>query len=69
MSELARKEVEITIDKKGGFRIEAKNIQGTSCTEATRQLELVLGGVEVGEGKTASYYDGDDAPISINLSE
>lgn len=67
MNELVRKQVEIVIDTKGNFKMEAKGIQGTSCTEATRELELVLGGVEIDGGKTSSYYDGDDTPISINL--
>lgn len=67
--ELTKKTIEIRIDEKGNFGLEAKEgFSGTSCMEQTKELEVVLGGTEVADGKKDSYYDGDDSPISINLS-
>jgi hypothetical protein len=66
---LNKRVVGITIDNKGQFTLEAKEgFSGESCLEKTRNLEVVLGGEAVAEGKTDAYYDGDgDNPISINL--
>lgn len=70
MSELVKRTIGITIDSKGQFTLEAKEgFAGGQCLEKTKNLELVLGGEEVDGGKTNAYYDGDDAPISINLND
>lgn len=37
-------QVEIAISPAGKVTIDAQGYSGTSCTEATEQLELVLGG-------------------------
>lgn len=67
--ELTKKTVEIKIDKKGNFVLEAKEgFAGTSCTEQTKQLEIVLGGTAVDSGKTNAYFDDDFSPVSIELN-
>lgn len=69
MSEMVKRSVRIVIDKKGAHTMEAlEGFEGASCIEKTKTLELILGGEEVGSGKTDNYYkDGDESPISINL--
>ena len=71
MSEMIKRKVRITIDKKGAYSMEAlEGFSGQSCVEKTKNIELILGGSEIDGGKTGSYYDGDDtAPISINLDK
>jgi hypothetical protein len=67
---MEKRTVKIIIDKKGNHTIIAgEEMTGTSCTEKTRQLELVLGGTEISSGKTDKYYDGDDSPVSINITD
>ena len=66
--ELTKKVILITIDKKGQFSLEAKEgFTGENCLSKTKDLEVVLGGVEVDGGKTNSYYDDAADPISLNL--
>lgn len=67
MAELTKKKVQIRIAKDGSFTLTAgEGFTGESCTLQTRNLELILGGSEVGSGKTDAYYDGDgEAPVSI----
>lgn len=63
-----KKVIKFTIDKEGQYQMEClEGFSGTSCTDQTRGLELILGGTVTGEGKTDSYYD-PDSPISINTS-
>lgn len=64
-----QKRVRVTIDAKGDFQFEAlEGFQGESCVAQTREIEIALGGVETGEGKTAAYYDGiDDNDVMIKL--
>lgn len=64
-----QKRVKVTIDKKGGFTLEAlEGFAGESCVAQTREIEIALGGVEVSEGKTSAYYDGiDDNDVMVKL--
>lgn len=64
-----QKRVKVTIDTKGDFALEAlEGFAGESCTAQTREIEIALGGVEVGEGKTNAYYDGhDDNDVMVKL--
>lgn len=65
---MVKKVVKITIDKQGGYRMEAlEGFAGTSCAEQTKNLELILGGTETGEGKTDDYFKPDDSPVSIDI--
>lgn len=61
------KRIGITIGTKGEVMLQAKEgFSGTSCVEATRNLEIAIGGQEVADGKTSAYYDGDnDSPVTI----
>lgn len=67
MTELQKKKVQIRIAKNGEYTLTAgEGFTGESCTLQTRNLELILGGSEIGSGKTDAYYDGDsDTPVSI----
>lgn len=68
MSELVKRNVQIKVAKGGQFTMTAgEGLTGEGCVERTQQLELVLGGTEIDGGKTNAYYDGDDAPVSIDL--
>lgn len=64
-----QKRIKLTIDQKGGYAIEAlEGFTGGNCVEATKSIEVAIGGMSVDEGKTAAYYDGDgSSPVSINL--
>lgn len=65
-----RKEVvEIIINSKGGFSLEAKEgFSGTSCVERTKDLELALGGHTISQEKTKDFYKPDDtSPLTIKL--
>lgn len=65
---MVKKVVKITIDKKGVYKMEAlEGFSGTSCTEQTKGLELILGGSEIGEGKTDAYYGPDDSPVTVDI--
>lgn len=65
---LIKKSIKIVIDKNGNYTLIAgEGMEGASCVEKTRDIELVLGGHEIDSGKTDAYYKGDDSPISINL--
>lgn len=66
-AELTKKKVKIVIAKDGSYTMTAmEGFQGESCTAQTKNLELILGGTEVGSGKTDAYYDGDEAPVTID---
>ena len=39
-----KKRVEIVIDAEGNVELEAFNFKGQGCAEATKQIEIVLGG-------------------------
>ena len=65
---LTERKIKIIIDKKGQYTLIAgEGFTGESCLEKTKNIEMALGGVEVDGGKTDSYYDGDEDPISINI--
>ncbi|WP_165797688.1 DUF2997 domain-containing protein [Heyndrickxia sporothermodurans] len=66
---LNQRRIQITIDPKGNYGIEAKEgFSGASCVEQTRELEIAIGGMVVDEGKTSDYYNPDDNnPVSLNI--
>lgn len=61
------KKIKIEIDQKGNYAMEAlEGYSGESCVNKTKEVELILGGKAVEEGKTTAYYDDpDDNPIDI----
>ena len=38
-------EIDVMIDRDGRVRLEVRGVQGTSCLELTKALEVALGGV------------------------
>ena len=65
---MEKRVVKITISKDGQYRMEAmEGFAGQDCINKTKDIELVLGGTEIGEGKKDSYYDGGDNPNTINI--
>lgn len=65
---MVKKVVKITVGKDGSFRTEAvEGFAGTSCEQQTKGLELILGGVETGSGKTDDYYRPDEGPVGIDI--
>lgn len=65
---MVKKVVKITVGKDGSHRLEAvEGFAGTSCEQQTKGLELILGGVETGSGKTDDFFRPDDSPIGIDV--
>lgn len=62
-----QKRIKVTIDPKGNYQLEAlEGFSGQSCTEATKHIEVALGGLEVDEGKKDAYYDPTDyEPVKV----
>ena len=66
-NDMKKKVVKITVNKIGGYQLEAlEGFAGASCTEQTKDLEILLGGVEEDSGKNDGYYKPDDSPITID---
>lgn len=53
---MRQEEIIIDISPGGGVKIDAKGFTGKSCTEATEQIELVLGGGTVKRKDKPEYY-------------
>lgn len=51
------KTIELVIDTKGQVTLQTHGYAGSSCTDATRQLEAALG-QKVQDRRTAEYYQG-----------
>ena len=49
------KQIEIVIDQLGNVKIDAKGFSGCGCTEATQDIELVLGGAPKTKKKPEFY--------------
>lgn len=65
---MEKRVVKITIAKDGQYRMEAmEGFAGQDCINKTKDIELVLGGVETGEGKKDEYYGDGDNPNTINI--
>ena len=47
--------IEITVDPRGGVRVETKGFAGRACQEASRFLEAALGR-RTAEQRTSAYY-------------
>lgn len=57
---MQEKKIRIKIDSKGQYTITAlEGYSGTSCVEATKTIEVAIGGTAVKSGKTPDYYAGD----------
>lgn len=60
-----KRSIRITVDKTGTYKFEAmEGFSGESCIEKTKNVELILGGTKITEGKKDSFYDGD-APENV----
>lgn len=65
---MRKRKIRITIDKQGNYELEAlEGFSGASCVEATKNLEIAIGGIVVDEEKKPEYFDPDDSPIRLNL--
>jgi hypothetical protein len=53
------KTIEITVDPKGGTKVETKGFTGGECRDASRFVEQALGARTV-ETLTAAYYVGQE---------
>lgn len=63
-----KRKIRIKIDTKGQYTLEAmEGFSGESCVEKTKNIELLLGGERVSEGKKDEYYAGD-TPESLFLN-
>lgn len=49
-------EVIIDISPAGSVKVDAQGFQGKSCTEATEQIEIVLGGAQAKKKHKPEYY-------------
>lgn len=49
--------VKINISPTGDVKIDAEGFKGRSCEEATKSIELVLGGGEAKKSKKPEYYE------------
>jgi hypothetical protein len=61
------KAIEITVDPKGGTRVETKGFSGAECREASRFVEQALG-ARTAETLTAEFYQGQDARHDLRQS-
>lgn len=49
-----------TIDPEGNLKMEYEGETGSACLEATKEIEIAIGGTKIDEGKTSDYYKPDD---------
>lgn len=55
-----------TISPQGAVKMEYQGEVGTNCIEATKEIEVALGGRKVDGGCTDDYYkSGDPQPATI----
>jgi hypothetical protein len=62
------KTIEITVDPRGGTRVETKGFSGTECREAGRFVEQALGQTTA-ERLTAEFYQSQRADQSLRQSQ
>jgi hypothetical protein len=62
------KVIEITIDPKGGTKVETKGFSGAECREASRFVEQALG-ARASEQLTAEYYQSQRADQPLQQSQ
>lgn len=62
------KTLKVVIAKDGSYSLETSGFTGESCVNATKEIELILGGTEVKSGKKDEFYMDDfDSSVNINL--
>lgn len=61
---MSQKQIVITVDKNGGFSIEAQGFQGNSCEQATASLENALGKVDKKEYKPEYHQTSNQQNIN-----
>jgi hypothetical protein len=54
------KTIEITVDSKGGTKVETKGFTGSSCREASKFVEEALG-QRTAEHLTSAFYSAQEA--------
>ncbi len=62
------KTIEITVDPKGGSKVETKGFSGGECREASRFVERALG-ARSGETLTAEFHQGQEADQELRQSQ
>ena len=58
------KTIEITIDPKGGTKVETKGFSGGECREASRFVEQAIG-LKSAESLTAEFYEQQQASNDV----
>jgi hypothetical protein len=61
------KVIEITVDPKGGTKVETKGFTGAECREASRFVEQALG-ARTAEQLTAEFYQAQEARQHLRQS-
>ena len=61
------KTIEITVDPKGGTKVETKGFTGGECREASRFVEQALG-ARTAEQLTAEFYQSQEARQDLRQS-
>ena len=65
---MEKRVVKFVIPKDGSYRMEAmEGFAGQDCINKTKDIELILGGQQIDEGKKDEYYGGGDNPAEINI--
>jgi len=62
------KTIEITVDSKGGTKVETKGFTGGECREASRFVEQALGRT-TGEALTAEFHQAQNAAQELRQSQ
>ena len=60
--------IEITIDAKGGTKVETKGFPGGECRDASRFVEQALG-ARTAETLTAAFYQGQETDQTLKQSQ
>lgn len=55
-----------TISPSGETKMEYEGKTGSDCIEATKEIEIALGGTKIDEGKTSDYYKPEDPQDAKN---
>ena len=62
------KTIEITVDPKGGTKVETKGFTGSECRDASRIVEQALG-TRTAETLTPAYYIGQETDQTLKESQ
>ena len=63
---MSKETINITISPSGNVKIDAVGFKGKSCTAATAEIELVLGGGHAASKKKPEYYAPASTGAAIN---